>query len=191
MIPGNAISPTPRPAPFIEPQNDPSTPLVDVEMGSLALNDPTGGLLQKLWTAYMDGDSVMLKADGVAPVALFVRSGITLLSLAFDQNMRPFIAFVDGAGAHYWWFDPAAGDVVIADLPAGTQYPRCTLDDKRPEQVSDSDIILSYIRAGNLYYCQQRDRFGTEYPLSSSIAGTLASIGFNEENCFQFAIAPS
>jgi hypothetical protein len=124
-------------------------------------------------------------------VALFERAGVTELSLAFDGNMRPFIAFSDASGAHYWWYDPTTSEVEIADLPDGCTNLRCGMDDKRPLESANADIILAYMRDGNLYHRLQRDRYATEYLLAENVSGKLVQIGFNEQNCFQFAIYPS
>ena len=59
----------------------------------------------------------------------------------------------------------------------GAVNPRVTLDDKRRGQTSSSDVILAYLRAGSLYYRQQRDRYLTEYLLTANPpCGGLATL---------------
>jgi hypothetical protein len=185
MIPLNQLSTTFVNAPFVEKSNNLNAPLIDYEMGGVALNDASQGLKVKLWTLYMDGQNVMVTAEGVTPTVLFSLPGIRELSLAFDQNMRPFVAFVQYANAKFWWFDTAVGHVVFTDLP-GAVTPRCTLDDKRLIAQNTSDIILAYVKANNLYMRYQRDRYTIEYLLRSNVNATLVTIGMATNNRLRF-----
>jgi hypothetical protein len=138
---------------------------LDYERGGIGLSDPSQGLLVQDWRARLDGDAVK-----VAPfpyeveTTLFSDPGITELSLAFDQNMRPAIAYMVGAQAKLWWFDQVANAVVTTNLDADVRSPFLSMDDKRgPATTSNrNDILLFYIRGANLCYRQQRDRFDTE-----------------------------
>ena len=191
MLPGDMLSPDPHVAAFVEPVNVWDTPLVDVEVGGVALNDPSGGLEVQLWTANYAAPDVTVSAPSVPSSVLFSLPDITQISLAFDQNMRPFVAFVQGGQARYWWFDTAVGSQVFSDLPVDARYPRATLDDKRLLQRIRSDIILAYTRGTGLYYRQQRDRFQTERLLKDPCGGDLESIGMNAQRYLQFRIRPS
>lgn len=187
MIPAGGLSTTPQPAPFLEQVNSTLQPLIDYEMGGVALNNPSQGLWVQLWRVRVDGDVVWLGPDGGTEQPAFIRAGVTEVALAFDQNMQPAIAFVQAGVAWLWWFDSSVPGMVFTQF-SGILNPRLTLDDKRPGQVGNSDVILAYLRAGSLYYRQQRDRYQTEYLLSSvPPCGGLASVCMSTGNRLQFA----
>jgi hypothetical protein len=156
-------------------------------MGGVALNDPSQGLQVKEWTLYLVGDDVTISAEGVAPTVLFSGANITELSLAFDQNMQPVVAYVQAEQARLYWFDssiPGYTSTVIA----GAITPRVALDEKRPLLVLSSDVILGYIRAGNLYFRAQRDRYLIEYLLKSDVNATLVTVGMTTNYRFKFKL---
>ena len=156
---------------YLTPDSNEAAYLIDYELGGVALNDPSQGLRVKTWTLQLVGDDVTIYADDVAATTLFTRTGITEISLAFDQNMRPFVAFVQDGQAKYWWYDTAEGAQVFSDLAAGAVTPRCCIDDKRPTENGTSDIILAYVLNNDVYFRAQRDRFTVEYLLKSGIDG--------------------
>lgn len=186
MIPAGGLSTTPVPAANVERVNSTLQPLIDFEMGGVALNDASQGLRVKLWRVRVDGDVVYLGPDGGNEQPAFIRAGITSVALAFDQNMQPAVAFVQSGMAWLWWYDGSVPGMVFTSFP-GAINPRLTLDDKRPTQTSNSDVILAYLRAGSLYYRQQRDRYLVEYLLSSSPpCGGLATLCMSTGGRLQF-----
>jgi hypothetical protein len=168
--------------------------LVDWEMGGVGLSDPSQGLEVKLWTARIskhdDGSGdcdIIVSAPGVADTILISGNAITEVSLAFDQNMKPAIAYVEAGVSKLWWYDATIQATSILTIDGTT--PRITLDDHRIDQVSVSDIILAYISAGNLCYRQQRDRFQTERVLKTVGAGAqLVSVTMNNVWRLQFHV---
>jgi len=173
--------------------------LVSRELGGVALQDASQGLRVKVWECTTIPreppllDDVIVYADDVAPVVLFSSLSITQVSLAFDQLMHPFVAFVSNGEAKFFWFDTTIEDNVITDLPAGSTSPRATLDDHREAQTASSDIILTYIRDGNLYYRQQRDRYLSEILLYADINSLLPApyveyVAMNDVGRLQFKI---
>lgn len=187
MLPDHELSSIPINAPFLEPANNIRAPLVDYEMGGVALYDASQGLQVKLWTLYVDGENVWVTAEGVEPTLLFTLPGIREVSLAFDQNMRPFVAFMQHTLARYWWYDTLLGQMTFSDIPDAVS-PRCTLDDKRPMQTFSSDILLAYVKNNNLYYREQRDRFTIEYLLAEDVNATLVTVGMATNNRIRFKL---
>lgn len=187
MLPLHQLSSIPINAPFLERANEIRAPLVDYEMGGVALYDASQGLMVKLWTLYADGENVWVTADGVEPTLLFSLPGIREVSLAFDQNMRPFVAFMQHSMARYWWYDTLTASMIFSDLPEAIT-PRCTLDDKRTMQQMSSDILLAYIKNNNLYYREQRDRFLIEYLLAEDVNAELVTIGMATNNRIRFKL---
>src|SRR5690606_21444417 len=153
----------------------PEDKLQDWELAGVALNDPSQGLMVKVWhlqatkRAGSDDVDVIVSAPGVAPTLLFTAPGITEVALAFDQNMNPFVAYHQGSDAKIYWYDPTIPGMTHTTLPSGIRTMRCTMDERRSAFVADSDIVLSYIRAGNLCVRYQRDRYQTEYVLRAGV----------------------
>jgi len=193
MIPMGRLSTVPHEAEFYSPDDiDPENSLIDYELGGIGLNDPSQGLKVQTWTCRADAKTgdVTLEASNYIQTVAFNAPGITEVSLTFDQNMRPFFAFVQNGQAKFRWYDTALGANRITDLDPFDYSPRCTLDDKRPWQTAlgDNDIILAYMRGDSLYYRQQRDRYEDEYLLGSGIQGKLLRVGMNKQYRLQFLL---
>lgn len=192
MIPLGRLSTTPVPADFQHPDSiEPDTSLIDYELGGVALNDPSQGLQVLVWTctAAPDGN-IYLSTPGQPEILVFTAEGTTEVSLAFDQNMRPFIAYVQNGQAKFRWYDTVLGANRITDLGLTDRNPRCCMDDKRGNQTSlgTNDIILAYMRGDSLYYRQQRDRYEVEYLLQSGLQAKLLRIGMNKKYRLQFLL---
>lgn len=191
VIPGSRLSTEVVYADFLEADLiEAESALVDYELGGRALNDPSEGLRVAVWKGWATevGD-VYLEAPGVPAEFIFSAPDITELSLAFDQNMRPFFAYVQGGQAKFRWYDTDLGANRITLLAADDKSPRCTMDDKRDMQVSQgaNDIILAYVRYNALYYRQQRDRYEVEYQLAPLIPGRrFLKVGMNKVGRLQF-----
>lgn len=149
---------------------------ISYHWGPVALNDPSQGMLVQLWTAIARGTDIYLRAPNY-PEALFLSlaQDIEQVSLAFDQNGQPFVAFVEGDQPKLHWYDPAATGYVTDALAAGTITPRLTLDDARTFQNGQNDVILAYVRGGVIRYRQQRDRFQDEYTPPLGAGGSPAA----------------
>lgn len=177
MLPNDSWSSTPQPSELLPPHDsDRIDPLVAQDMGPIAVNDVTQGLRARLWTATCDGSSVTLDGHG----ALFSDTAITQISLTFDQAGKPFVAYAAGGMVKIWWFDPIAGDNVTTEIATGDQ-PFAHLDERRPELVSISDVIIVYRSAGALRYRKQRDRFLVEHstPISSASQLSIQAFGMS------------
>ncbi|MEC7118980.1 MAG: hypothetical protein VXW65_03625 [Pseudomonadota bacterium] len=184
MLPDNVLSSDSQQADFLLPIK--SSKVTDLEWGGVAVQDTSQGLRVKIWQAYLDGDNVMIVAPEVPPTVLFSAAGITELALAFDQNMRPAVAYRQSGTAKLWWYDSTIADMTVTDF-GDCRDLHLTLDDNRPNQISVSDIIFGYIRDNALYYRQQRDRYETEY-LLSAVAQDLTMMGMmtNQRMGFSF-----
>ena len=185
MMPDNVLSTAPAPASFFGARALPVTRLVDYEDGGRAIQDPSAGLLFQRWRARLfnegEADSfVVLDARDVPEFVWLTVPNMTEISFTFDANMQPAVAYVANGQAFLSWFDSVPGQYVTTPLGAGIITPRVTLDDKRlvgSNGYQQSDVILGYIRNGNLYYRQQRDRYTVERLLKESVK-PLIKIGF-------------
>ena len=194
MLPQNALSSQTLAGSFLPPDDSTFDPQVDKELGGIALNDSSQGLEVQTWQLMVSGDNLVLSADTVAPFVLLTRPATQWVSLAFDQNMRVAVAYVqypDGGDpvAKFYWYDGTIPGYRDQTLPAGVLDPRLALDDKRFLQRNLSDIILAYTRNGNLYFRGQRDRYLIEYQLATGVTGTLRRLGMNTQRRLQFELS--
>lgn len=190
MLPDHVLSTENVPAQFRFPRNIPRRPLIAYEYGGVALNDPSQGLRAKVWKGeYIDGE-IVVSADGVPPVSVLTMANVADFDFTFDQNMRIAIAYeLVGGGSRFYWYDATIPGFTTLVLPDGTVTPRCAIDDNRDYQYGASDIILAYIRAGTLYFREQRDRYAVEYKLLEQAGSALIQIGMNRLWRFQFQIS--
>ena len=191
-MPGNAVSSTPVAAALLPPDRlDRLLNLtVDYELGGVALNDPSQGLQVQAWEAWSDGTRVWVAPSParVPAVLVLTGAGITEVSLAFDQNMAASLAYVEAGVTKMYWFDSAVPGMVVTAF-AGASSPMITLDDKRgfSTRGGTSDILLFYLRAGGVYYRQQRDRFITERLMAIAVPpnSRIVAVGMGLNNRMQ------
>lgn len=167
-MPDNALSPEPIYGTFLSPDDRSGTSrLVDYELGGIAIGDPSQGLEVQVWQARLSGGIIQTKPE-LSGSWYDIVSGadITEIAIAFDQNMRPTVAYVDSGMASFYWYDAAVTNYVTSTFPGATS-PVCCMDDKRKMQVGLGDILLFYLRAGRVYHRRQRDRFLIEYDLAA------------------------
>jgi len=193
VLPDHLLSSTPLPAEWLPPDDiERDDMLVDRELGGTGLNNPNDGLMVQAWRAWVDGNDVRIATEAAAllgdpGIVLFSDPGITELSLTFDQNMRPAVAYVAAGMAKLRWYDSVPGAQVTTSFP-GVTSPRASLDDKRPKQLGASDVVFVYLRDGEMFERQQRDRFGVERPLGPIPSGTtrIGRLGMSRGLRMQF-----
>lgn len=182
VVPGN----------YINQVKTPSELLIAYEMGSLALQNPAGGLLQQLWTAKCpDGQHIYLSAPNTPPTLVLTDQAITEIDLAFDQNMFPFLTYVSLGLVRFFWYDPTIPGFVVSTILELTITPRCTLDDKREFDIGNSDIVLLYINVltGNVCYRIQRERYANEHVLGTAFVNDkLRCVNFADTMRLQWTI---
>lgn len=153
--------------------------MIDYEQGGIALNDSSLGLMVQKWRATYDTNCSAVKVSPypyTTDTAIFTAAGITELSLAFDQNMRPAVAYVSADIAKLYWYDSFLNSVTTTTFASDVRCPFLSMDDKRSvaSQTNSNDILFFYIRGNNVYYRQQRDRFVTERQIASFVSsGTV------------------
>lgn len=161
------------------------------ELGGIALNDASKGLMYQVWTLEADGNYVRLWADEVDPIILFEDPGIRQLSLAFDQNMRKVLAFEYRTGnVELVWFDTLLGEEV-SSFYSDIRSPVLTMDDKREGQSDTSDIVFAYIRNSDHQLCYriQRERFLDEHAIyQCNEHSRLLNMGMTNDFRFQFEL---
>lgn len=190
MIPSNQLSSVPMLAEMLTPDLNVVSKLTDYEEGGFDVQNTSSGVRGYQWVCYVEQASVYIKRDGLAPRLVFTQPRMIEISFAFDQNMRPNFAYqLDDDDIYLRWYDTSIQTYRTESFGLG-RNPRLTLDDKRIENVSNSDVIFAYIRGDSLYYRQQRDRYQTERLLTTGIPpqAKLKNIGLSRNMRLQFEV---
>jgi hypothetical protein len=192
-LPNNALSNPAQLSSLLSPDNQGRIdPLVDYERGGVDLNDSSQGLNVRDWRVRVFGKEVRVSYSPFQiETVLFSGPSITEISLSFDQNMRPTVAYIQAGEAKLYWFDSFAAAQVITNLPANVVSVFVTMDDKRAIATDSNinDILLFYIRDSFLYYVQQRERFAVERVLAAlSGSGTIIKAGMAANNRVQIEV---
>lgn len=156
------LSSTPVVGAVRAPDNMPKRPLVDYELGGVALSDNSMGTTYQTWRAWFDRPlgGVFIEAPNTPPIKIFEQSDIEWLSFCFDQNMRWSATYTLTNNKSYLrWYDSAQGGYSITELQENVISPFLTLDDKRATQSGNSDIVLAYIKEQKVCLRVQRERF--------------------------------
>lgn len=171
MIPAGSVRFRPWVTSMLPPDTLKVSGLIDREMGGVAVGDASQGLNGWLWTIEVVGSDVILTREGEPSIVLLVQAGIVDIALAFDQNMRPALAWQDDQ-EHIWLrvYDSVTQVFVTTDFGIG-RSPRLTLDDKREVALSTSDIIFAYISNTKLCYRQQREAYLIEHIIATVPSG--------------------
>lgn len=173
MIPNNQISARTVLSPVAFPDNMKEIGLLDMELGGVAIEDASEGLLDYFWIAFETEDTgqVNLQRQGQEPVPWWnIGVGCKDLALAFNQNMQPVLAWQDSENI-LWLraYDSFTGSYLVSSFGIGS-CPRLTLDDKRNSMRATSDVIFAYLVGTSLRYRQQRDAFQIERTLVADVS---------------------
>lgn len=190
MMPGNALSQVTMKYLWKGiPQDDPSD-LIDYDVGGIALNNTSQGLLYQIWTYEAIDIGAYVSAPNTAgKILLFeATTPIEIIRGTFDQNMNPMVAYKQSNQWHYWWFDTISGSMITSDLPSDVDSVSVVLDDKRQLEATGSDVLLFYTRSGSLYHRRQRDRYTVELLLREGIGGKLVRTDMNGINRLQIKL---
>jgi hypothetical protein len=182
----------PEPGNYINRVKTPGELTVGYEMGGVAIQDPSQGLLVQLWRVrVIAGAFIYIDAPNTPPFLLLTDVNISEVDLAFDQNMFPFVTYVSNGLIKFYWYDPLAAQFVTSTILEFAWTPRCTLDDKRPFDVSNSDIILMYVNllSGQIVYRIQRERYATEHAIdTAAVNDQIRCVNFADNTRLQWTI---
>ncbi len=188
MIPSNAFTPVPDPAPYLPPYDLPFTKLEHVVRGGIAIGDASKGRDYQNWQVrYQGGNIEVLPVGGSVAFSMTV-AGVQTLSLAFDNNMGIVLCWMASNGANLYYFNTLTAAYTTRNFNDITSC-RVVVDDGRDFYTAASDVIFGYTRAGNLYWRQQRDRYDVEY-LVGPTANLLVKMAPNINRRLQFALLP-
>jgi len=149
---------------FLLPYNRHHKMTVAYTRGGPIFANVTHGIDGYIWKAYVDeANQVVVKRDDLDHVhEITTKAGITQLDFTFDQNMRPFLVYVADGLPYYFHFNKEDSSYSEVALDPAIKFPRCELDMRELHEIPNSDIILGYVRDGNLCYRIQRERFTKE-----------------------------
>lgn len=195
MLPYNAITLEPRQAAYLSPDTRDTQRTRSLELGGIALNDASQGRQVQTWLARVNdlGTQVLIEPEGgsAPPVAFVTGVDLTAASLAFDSNMQPVVAFVEGGVVKLRWFNTITSTYVTTSYP-GARTPKVCTDDKRDSQAGASDVIFAYVRADDmLVWRQQRDRYTVERIVGPAQGYPLRRVGMTVDNRLQFELRDS
>jgi hypothetical protein len=183
MIPNNAFTTQPIVSAFLPPKDEPYQPLTSKSRGGVALNDASQGRDYQNWVVSYDGANILVAPQGGSTAFTLTVAGVLSVSLAFDNNMNPVIAWMDAVGAKLYWFN----NVTFVTTPFAATSCRVTIDDVRDFYNADSDVIFAYTNAGTLYWRQQRDQYAIQRTVGTT-TGLLQKVGLNQLNRLQFQL---
>lgn len=192
MMPENLLSTTPVPGEFLAPDGRGFTPLEDRELGGVAHQDPSQGLMLKEWRAWIDaaGNIYVQPVDGSQPALLITTGavGSDYISLSFDRNMRVVVAWRRVNIVYLYWYDSLIEAYRTSEL-SGIRTPRLTHDDKRERAGNSSDVLFFYLKDTKLCMRMQRDRYGVEYELANvEFDHALYRVGMSNKNRLQIEV---
>lgn len=150
---------------------------VNYERGPIAIEDTSEGLLYQNWTFSWDSGTGLVTATPETTGSPSVIPGLSIpacsiLSCTFDQNGRVSVAYINGNG-YLFWYDTDLATTVTTDLGTDIRGIALYLDDKRSTQNAFNDMLLWYTKVNgpvyDLYMLRQRDRFLTEYLMTSGL----------------------
>ena len=179
------------------PENRVFYALTSYEMGPIAIEDTTEGLLYQVWVLTYDPATGVITAtpETTGPaVEIATISGLISLSFTFDQNGRITYVYTTAVSAYMYWYDTALGHTTTTDLGSDCITPAILLDDKRNTQSNANDMLLWYTKDDgggtyDLYMLRQRDRFLTEYLMESGLPYPyIHNIGMNNGLRLQLAL---
>lgn len=172
-MPENIFSDPPVPAAFLPPDDRVRLdPLIDYELGGIALGDPSQGLQVQVWECRVAAGMIQVRIEGVGLWTNVIGdTDITEVSLAFDQNMRPTVSYMAGGVCKLYWYDADIA-AFTTSVFAGGSSPVVMMDDKRAMEIGLNDILLFYVLGGRVIHRLQRDRFLIAYDLAPVPAGS-------------------
>lgn len=185
------LSTTPVRSDWVERQNQRSDPLIDWEMGGAVLNSPLPDRYTHNWRLWSDGTTVFINRDDLSDSqVIFSGAGITSVSLAFDQVMRPHVAYTEQGVAKFYHWDTLSSAFKVMTLAPDAKYPRCGSDDKRPFFIGRDDVLVAYMRGDSLCVRWQSDRYLIEEVKAPNTGKKmLVQLGMNNQNRMQFRLS--
>lgn len=197
MIPQGRLSTTLVEGAYLPAEHIPFQALTSYEMGPLAIEDTSEGLIYQAWKVTYNrttGDVTLIPTITGVPVVVLTVLDIKYITFTFDQNARVTITYTTSTSSYMYWYDTDIASTVTTDLGTDVITPSISLDDKRVTQSAVNDMLLWYTKEEiggtyELFMLRQRDRFLTEYSMATGVPySRLANIGMTDELRVQLTV---
>lgn len=158
--------------------------LEDYEGGPIGITDTTEGMNYQTWyLQYTDPNFTVYPETTGGSSVILTAAGAEQVSFCFDQNARPSAVYIVGTSAFLYWYDTVAVDYVTTEF-TNVVSAILSLDDKREMEVGVNDILFWYTKETSpgvydLFHRKQRDRFLTEYPMTTGCYPYLYKAGMH------------
>lgn len=154
---------------------------------------PAMGMYYQTWECRFNPKNNLLTIDAGTlsePIVLLdTLRNVKRLNFALDLAMYPYVVVDEEVGGNIetsFYFHSSLTQQ-LEKMPLGNVVDaHVVLDETRQVIAYHSDIILAYLKNGNLMYRQQRDRFQTERLLRKGNFERLVRCGMNVENRLVF-----
>lgn len=181
------LSSWPVPAALGSAERLPATDQIVYEKGPIQLSDTSQGLDYQLWRARLVGDTVYLTSPTKAETPLFSLRGVTQISLSFDQNGHPLLAYLINSNEMWlFWYDPVIQSFTHTLLENEVRDVRVILPDRRKFQLAYSEVGVYYTKNDALYWRRQLERYQHSHLLLQGIGGRLLKVGMSTHYRLQF-----
>lgn len=181
-----ALSSYPVVADLFSAEKLPSSDRVVYERGPVALADSSQGVDYQLWRGRLVGDTVYLTSPTTPETPVFTVRGIRQISLGFDQNGRPLVAYMIDDVLWMYWYSTVEQQFIHSAFESGVRDVRVLLPDRRKFQLESSEVGVYYTQADRLVWRRQLDRYTIPYVLLEGIGGRLMKVGMNAHYRLQF-----
>lgn len=192
-LPQHLLSVPAMPAEFLVPDSTDTALTESFEYGGTALNDGTQGRMVQVWRAWIDDAGTSIKTSPISgsPVTTLLSglTNVTSVSIAFDTNMAPALAYIENGTLKLRWYNTATEAFQVDAYPGATSG-RVAADDKRRSQDGASDVVFGYTLGGMLVTREQRDRYEVPYEMAASSSMVLRRMGMHARLRFQFELSP-
>lgn len=174
------------PGRFKQPFRFKKEPFCDYARGGVELLDASQGLDVKDWRIdFEDGVATITSEGSPDFVVPDLPINLSWISFAFDQNMHYNVTYTVANKSYLYWYDAVAQGYVTTELD-DVKTPFLRMDDVRNGIEGTNDLILSYLKKGDLYIRLQSDRFGVEYLLEKHAGNKFLQCGMTEQLRFQW-----
>lgn len=157
--------------------------------GEALMQEPRFGMYYQQWTCEVVNEDIQISAPNSPPIVWHSGLNIENVKLAFDFAMFPYVLFTQDDELKLLFFNRSTQQKEVLNLGEENEYPQIALDEPRQIFANRSDVILSYLREGKLYYRQQRDLFAIERKLHDGPFLMLKKTGINHGGRFQFEVS--
>lgn len=181
MIPNNVLIATDEYVRLTEPESLKKSGLTDYERGGVAIGNVSEGLNKYDWTLTVkDKYKAMLTREGQAAIQVYEYPTRPIdVAFCFDQSMNVVLAWQDNE-FNLYLRKYSSNTNTFEVIPFGSgKCPRLTLDEKRAEFISNSDVIFAYVANRSLIYRVQREGYSIAHVIEDEMLASqrLARIG--------------